>query len=133
MPTLLFIGTGAGNLGNYVLPISKCPASQSTSQVSNSLGKVTVLRQDEHISYSWMFLCHKRAHFRTEFSRSLRWQLMKVNRQRHSFEQEVLNETRLDISDTQRIFFNLQVTPNISNRSFPGLRREEWKHNHFTS
>lgn len=97
---------GARNLGNYVLPISKCPAQQSTSQVSYSLGKVTDLRQDEHISYSWMFLCHKRtAHFRTEFSRSPSWQLTKVNRRRHFFEQEVLNETRLDISDTKEIFF----------------------------
>lgn len=75
----------------------------------------------------------QRAHFRTEFSRSLNWQFTKVNCQKHSLEQEVLNEMRLDISDTQRIFFNLQVTPNISNRSFPGLRREEWENNCFTS
>ena len=57
-----------------------------------------------------------------------------LNCQRHSFKQEALNETRLEISDTQRIFFfYLQVVPNISNRSLPGHRREKRIHNCFTS
>lgn len=33
----------------------------------------------------------------------------RINCQKHSFKQEVLNETRLDISDTQRNFFFLVV------------------------
>lgn len=50
---------GGKNLNNcsISLPISKCPALQRTSQVSKTLGKVIFLRQDEHILYSWMFLC----------------------------------------------------------------------------
>lgn len=124
-----------GGIWITVMPISKCPVQRRTCQVSNTLGKVIVSRQGEHISYSWMFLCHERARFRIEFSRSQSWQFMKMD---YSARDTLSNRRCLMkqgwISQILRgFFFCLQVIPNISNRSLPGHRREKGIHNCFTS